>query len=148
MSYYDWVQKLQILKTSPMDDDIINNLENQKLDSNPYVINKLLIHMFKAINTRLNNGILNCIKELQNNIDINTLSIHFVNIKKEKQYVSKLVNLSILDIENKNTLKDFIEQKYNYIYDYLKKIINLIDTNGEYVSTLEKIMSSDMEEKI
>ena len=30
MSYYDWIQNLQLLKTSPIDYDKINYLENQE----------------------------------------------------------------------------------------------------------------------
>ena len=146
MSYYEWVQNLQLLKTAPIDYDKINYLENQKINYNKYVMNRLTIHVIKTINTRLNNSLSNCIKEMNSNIDINTLSMQFVNMKNEKEYVIKLANLSTFGSEEKNILNDFINQKFNYIIMFLTKRISLIDGTGEYMNSLKQILLNSVEE--
>lgn len=147
MSYYDWVKTFEMLKTSPMDDNIIKNLENKNLDGNAYVLEKFINHVINTINTRLNNSYFSCIDRiLSSNIDIDTLSLDLINIKKEKKFVIKIVNLPIFAGELSDTFKNVINQRFEEIYNIIRKNIEYIDNDGSYSSTFNKIMSTSMEE--
>lgn len=147
MSYYDWVKTFEILKTSPMDENLIKNLEDKTLDGNDYVLDRFINHAITTINTRLNNSCFNCIDRIiSSHIDINTLSIDLINIKKEKQYVLKIVNLPVFSKEVSDVFRKAIDETFNDIYNIVKRNVEYIDIDGKYISTFEKIMLSDMEE--
>ena len=149
MSYYDWVKTFEILKTSPMDENLIKNLEDKTLDGNDYVLDRFINHAITTINTRLNNSCFNCIDRIiSSHIDINTLSIDLINIKKEKQYVLKIVNLPVFSKEVSDVFRKAIDETFNDIYNIVKRNVEYIDIDGKYISTFEKIMLSDMEEQI
>ena len=69
-----------------------------------------------------------------------------INLKKEKNFVLKIVNLPIFKGKLQETFIRVIDKTFDDIYMLLRKNIEYIDTNGEYISTFEKIMLSNMEE--
>ena len=147
MSYYDWVKSIESLKDSPMDDSLIEKLKTQKIENNPYTIARLVIHIYNMIEERLNKAGFVCLKGIINNHrDINALELHFINLKKEKQFVSKLNDLQIFDNEMKEKIRKRINLKFKEIYNFLKIRVNELDIDGVYISTFEKILSSSMEE--
>ena len=147
MSYYDWVKTFEMLKTSPMDEKIIDNLQNKKLGGNDYVFNRFVDHVIKTINARLNTSYYRCIDQiLSSNSDIDSISIDLINLKKEKKFVLKIVNLPIFHEEVRDTFVRVINQNFDEIYTVLRKYIEYRDIDGEYISVFEKIMSSNMED--
>ena len=147
MSYYDWVKSIESLKDSPMDDSLIEKLKTQKIENNHYTIARLVIHIYNMIEERLNKAGFVCLKGIINNHrDINALELHFINLKKEKQFVSRLNDLQIFDNETKEKIRKRINLKFKEIYNFLKIRVNELDIDGIYISTFEKILSSSMEE--
>lgn len=146
MSYYDWVKNFNVLKTSPMDENIIKKLEDKIMYKNDYIINKFFGHVLDTINIRLNNICYRCIDQmLLNKTDVDTLSLDFINLKKEKNYVLKIANLPIFEQELKDILIDTINNRYTDICEVIRKNIVYIDYDGSYITAFEKIISSDME---
>ena len=146
MSYYDWVKNIELLKNSPMDEAQIQKLANQKIEKNDYVIARLMIHIYDTIEERMNHAGYLCLKSLLSKNDINEIELDFINFKKEKNYVLKLMNLEILSNSKKENIRKIINIKFKEVYNFLKQQIKNIDTTGMYISTLEKIIPSDMEE--
>lgn len=147
MSYFEWVEAFSNLKTSPMDYDYIKKLETKKLDGSEYVEQRLIDHIIETVNVRLNNSYERCVrKALTTNIDINTLSLELVNFRKEKKFVKTIVSLPIMDTKIRDTFMSTIDKKVDAMCIDLRKSIEYIDYNGEYVSTFDKIMVSDVEE--
>lgn len=143
MTYYEWVKQFKLLETSPMDENIIKNLENKTIDKNAYVINKLLNHTITTIQTRLHSSGLKCLKQtVESNLEINVLSMNLMNLKKEKQYVLKITELPIFDSNIKTQLIEFIDKKYEEIKETLQKTIENIDIDGQHINIFEQIMSS------
>ena len=135
-----------MLKTSPMDENLIKDLETKKLDGNDYVLSRFIDHVIKTVNARLNNCFYTCVDRiLKSNNDINMISMDLINLKKEKNFVLKIVSLPIFEGELSNTFISVINSNFNEIYDILRKNIEYIDIDGECISTFEKIMSSNME---
>ena len=146
MSYYEWVSNLKMLQTSPMDDNIIKNLENKKNYQNDYIRVKLFKHVLNTVNTRLNNAGYDRLERIFSSAyNIDTLSLDFINLKKEHKFVLKISQLSAFDQETQMVLIDSIERRYNDICDMLRKNIKYVDTDGSCIVTFEKIMSSNME---
>lgn len=146
MSYYDWVKNFNVLKTSPMDENLIKKLEDKTMYKNDYIINKFFGHVLDTINIRLNNICYRCIDQmLLNKTDVDILSLDFINLKKEKNYVLKIANLPIFEQELKDILIDTINNRYTDICEVIRKNIVYIDYDGSYIATFEKIISSDME---
>ena len=146
MSYYEWVKNFNILKTSPMDENIIKSLENKTMYKNDYIVNKFFVHVLDTINIRLNNICYRCIDQiLLNKTDVDTLSLDFINLKKEKKYVLKIANLPILEKEIQDILIETINNRYTDICEVIRRNIGYIDYDGSYITTFEKIISSDME---
>lgn len=146
MSYYDWVKNIELLKDSPMDEAQIQKLANQKIEKNDYVVARLMIHIYDTIEERMNHAGYLCLKSLLSKNDINEIELDFINFKKEKNYVLKLMNLEILSNSQKENIRKIINIKFKEVYNFLKQQIKNIDTTGMYSSTLEKIIPSDMEE--
>lgn len=147
MSYYDWVKMFEILKTSPMDDSIIKKLEDKNLDGNDYVLEKLINHVINTINTRLNNRYFLWVDRiLSSNIDIDTLSLDLINLKKEKKFVIKIVSLPIFIGELSDAFKNVINERFEDIYNIIRKNIEYIDKDGSYIDTFNKIMLTSMED--
>lgn len=146
MSYYEWVQAIETLKDSPMDETQIKELENKKIEKNDYVLARLMMHIYITIEERLNHAGYLCLKSLLSKTDINEIELDFINFKKEKKYILKLMNLQILSNTQKENIKKRVNIKFKEIYDFLKQKINNIDAHGMYINTFEKIMSSNTEE--
>lgn len=47
MSYYDWVNTIESLKTLPRDEEIIKNLKNKEIEDNKYVLARLIVHIYE-----------------------------------------------------------------------------------------------------
>ena len=147
MSYYDWVNTIESLKTLPRDEEIIKNLKNKEIEDNKYVLARLIVHIYETIDERLHNAGLICLKEIiSGKGDINTVELNLINLKKEKQYVLELINLKIFDKEIKEKIKQRIYMKFQEITEFLKDKTKNIDKDGIYISIFEKIISSNMEE--
>ena len=147
MSYYEWVEAFSNLKTAPMDYDYLKKLETKKLYGSDYVLQRLVDHVIDTVNVRLNNSYEKCLRKvLIANVDINILSLELVNFKKEKFFVKAIVSLPIMNPRIRDTFLSTIDKKIDSMCNDLRKSLEYIDYDGEYISTFDKIMISDTEE--
>lgn len=148
ITYFEWVDMIEKLKDAPMDDNLLKQLDDKKLDGTKYTLHKLVIHIFGTARTRINNGFQKFIDKLLvgqiSNIDI--LSLELVNLKKEFGFSRKIINLSIISDEEKKKCKENLDGFIKGICDMLEKVMVRADISGGYISVYNKIMVSDMEE--
>lgn len=147
MSYFQWVEYFENLKTAPMDDELLKKIESKTLDGGEYVVSRFTHHIIDTVNTRINNSYNACVDRMYiSNIDVNTLSMDLINLKKEKRFAKKIVNLPVFVDSLRQTFLNTIDNTFNDISLALRKNIEYIDVDGEYINTFEKIMLSSMEE--
>lgn len=145
MTYYELVKNIKVLKDSPMDYNLIKKIDDDKTKYHKYVLTRLIAHIYDTVDERLNSVGYDCLKGFVNSKgDINEIELNFINLKKEKKYILKLSELKIFDIDTREKIKKRITNKFNEVYEYLKKQIKNIDE--VYLNRLEKIMQSDVEE--
>lgn len=147
MSYYELVKNIKLLKDSPMDYNLIKKIDDDKTKYHKYALTRLIVHIYDAVDERLNSVGYMCLKGIVNSKgDINEIELNFINLKKEKKYILELSKLKLFDIDTREKMKKRIINKFNEVYEYLKKQIQNIDIDEIYINRLEKIMQSDVEE--
>lgn len=147
MTYFEWVSTFEKLKTAPMDYSLLKQLEDKKINGGQYVLYSLVAHVSDTVNTRLNNRYMELfMKILNDSIDIDTLSLELINYKKEVKFLNKIIELPIIPNDSKEKFRTTLDTALDDIYNALKRNIEYIDVDGQYISTFEKIMNSDMEE--
>ena len=148
ITYFEWVDMIEKLKDAPMDDNLLKQLDENKLDGTKYTLHKLVIHILNTANVRISNGFQKFMDKILtgqiNNIDI--LSLELVGLKKEFNFSKRIINLSIISDEDKKKCVDQLDVFLKKIYDMLEKIMEHADSSGGYMSVYNKIMVSDVEE--
>lgn len=129
MTYFEWVDTFRILKDSPMDDKILDNLRNKKLDGGEYVLIRLARHISLTNKYRLENALYNLLNNIvKANLDLDVLSLELVGMKKEISFVRKIIDLPIVNLEDvKKLLIDNVNYSVEYIYNFLKDELSFID---------------------
>ena len=147
MIYFDWVNTFEKLKSSPIDYDLLKELEDKKLDGDDYVLQHLITHIIDTVNTRLNTCFEKFLERIViGNIDVNILSLELIQLKKEIIFNKKIVNLSIIPNDSRERFITTLDNAVNNIYDILRKNLKYVDDDGEFLSVFDQIMVSDVEE--
>ena len=147
MIYFDWVNTFEKLKSSPIDYDLLKELEDKKLDGDDYVLQHLISHIIDTVNTRLNTCFEKFLERIViGNIDVNILSLELIQLKKEIKFNKKIVNLSIIPNDSRKQFMSTLDNAVNNIYDILRKNLKYVDDDGEFLSVFDQIMVSDVEE--
>ena len=138
MTYFEWVEILENLKTSTRDDNLINNLYSQKIDLVGNILYRFIIHVNDTVRTRLKNS-LDSILLKMNTIynDINSLSLEVINIKKELMFCKKLMNLPVIPEENRNKFMETLQNFANEINEALEVSVTGLDTTGEAIMMIK-----------
>ena len=138
MTYFEWVEILENLKTSPRDDNLINNLYSQKIDLVGNILYRFIVHVNDTVRTRLKNS-LDSILLKMNTIynDINSLSLEVINIKKELMFCKKLMNLPVIPEENRNKFMETLQNFANEINEALEVSVTGLDTTGEAIMMIK-----------
>lgn len=138
MTYFEWVEILENLKTSPRDDNLINNLYSQKIDLVGNILYRFIVHINDTVRTRLKNS-LDSILLKMNTIynDINSLSLEVINIKKELMFCKKLMNLPVIPEENRNKFMETLQNFANEINEALEVSVTGLDTTGEAIMMIK-----------
>ncbi|MBQ7137042.1 MAG: hypothetical protein IJO43_03615 [Bacilli bacterium] len=134
MTYYDWVESLEQLKTGPRNDSLLDTLYNNNIELVGNILYRFIIHINDVIRTRLKNaldGILLKMSTIYN--DLNSLSLEVINIKKEIAFAKKIINLPSIPEENKKKFKETLQRFADEINEALEKSLTGFDTTGEAI---------------
>jgi hypothetical protein len=138
MTYFEWVEILENLKTSPRDDNLITNLYSQKIDLVGNILYRFIIHVNDTVRTRLKNS-LDSILLKMNTIyqDTNALSLEVINIKKELLFCKKLMTLPVIPEENRNKFMETLQNFANEINEALEISVTGLDNTGASVMMIK-----------
>lgn len=132
MTYYEWINNLEKLKTGPRDEVLLDTLYNSKIDLVGNILYRFIRHINDVVRTRLKtslDGILLKMNTIYN--DTNALSLEVINIKKELAFSKKIINLPVIPDENKNKFRETLQKFANEINEALESSVTGIDTTGE-----------------
>ena len=138
MTYFEWIEILENLKTSPRDENLINNLYNQKIDLIGNILYRFIVHVNDTVRTRLKtslDGILLKMNTIYN--DTNALSLEVINIKKELLFCKKIMNLPVIPEENRNKFMQTLQNFANEINEVLENSVTGLDSTGEAIMMIK-----------
>lgn len=134
MTYYEWINSFDELKTGPRNEELLNKLYKNSIELNGNILYRFIIHVNDLVRTRLKNALDSILFKLRNIYqDNNLLSLEIINIKKELSFAKKIINLPVIPEENKNKFKETLQNFANEINDVLIESVTGIDTTGEIV---------------
>ena len=138
ITYYEMIDFLEKMKFSPKDENKLVFLKNHTIYAPGNSLYRYIDHLDDLIRTRLNNCIDNFIAKIKTvSKDENLFSLEIIEIKKEVEYVYKITdNINIPD-DNKNNLKESINNFSNEIEEILEEYAADSDTNGKLLSILK-----------
>ena len=128
MSYSEWLELLELLKTSSKKEYIekfLNEPINNNLSQNlkPKIIDMLVSRFSYSVNTIISN-----IDYIFDDIDL--LDIELVNFRKSCSTTLKMIDNIYLDEEDKKNIKDNINEGIVSTFQILEKQALQIDDNG------------------
>ncbi len=131
MSYEEYLEVLEKIKKSSLNQELLDKLNNEVVNPN---INGLLVPKLKELVKFKVQRAINNVKDNSEQMftDYNYCDYILVNFRKEMMYVDKLINLKQLPDEYKHSLHDMIKKGLNDTYDILLKQARMIDTTGIY----------------
>lgn len=135
MTYEEWLNIIEDLKTSNINLEKLNIINNTEINNN---INDLLIPKIEIlIRERFNNHINKIIKDLSNIFqDINYLDLTLLNFQKELNFLTELSKIKQLPIQKQNELKEMLKNESAKIFDILNNEATIVDHTGALTSVI------------
>jgi len=138
MTYYEWIENLEKLKSGPRDEQLLDTLYNSKIDLIGNILYRFIIHINDVVRTRLKtslDSILLKINTIYN--DTNALSLEVINIKKELVFSERIINLPVIPEENKSKFRETLQKFADEINEALESSVTGIDTTGEAIMMIK-----------
>lgn len=121
MTYYEWINYFDSLKTKPISDEPINLINNSNLEYKGNIKVRFLNHIVKLINYRLNNSLDNFLIKSRTIVqDKNSLTIELNDLKKEIVFAKKLASTKYFEENTKNQLLENIKKFGSEMNDAIK----------------------------
>ena len=137
-TYIEWIDAFNYIKTHPKNEIYIDYLNKGSLDANESLIEKLKIEMIDCILTRINNAYSSFVKYLNGgSVEYNGFSLKIVELRREFNYVMKLVNINIFTKEIKEELSNIIQTNADSIQTKLVQETTMIDRSGTINSMIK-----------
>ena len=135
MTYEEWLNIIEELKTSNINLEKLNIIKNTEINGN---INDLLIPKIELlVRERFNNHINKIIKELSNIFqDINYLDLTLLNFQKELNFLTELSTIKQLPIQKQNELKEMLKTESIKVFDILNNEATIVDHTGALTSVI------------
>lgn len=135
MTYEEWLNIIEELKTANINLEKLNIIKNTEINNN---INDLLITKIELlIRERFNNHINKIIKELSNIFqDINYLDLTLLNFQKELKFLTELSTIKQLPIQKQNELKEMLKTESTKVFDILNNEAKIVDHTGALTSVI------------
>lgn len=147
MTYYEWINNIEQLKTGARNDALLDTLYNSQIDLQGNILYRFIKHINSLVRTRLKNaldGILIKISTIYN--DTNAISLEVINIKKELAFAKRIINLPVIPEENKAKFKETLQNFANEINEALIASVDGIDTTGEALSMIKNSNINKLED--
>lgn len=131
MKYENWLEKLELLKRSTPNNEILKELQNEPLNSN--ISSLLEPKILDLINYKLNQSI----NKISANIsvlfsDINQLDLALINFKKEIKFIIELSNLKEITKEHQQHIQEEIQKEIEKIYNIFLEESLKYDRTGSF----------------
>lgn len=137
MTYYEWINSFDILKSGPRDEILLEKLYNSSIELDGNMLYRFIKHVNNLVRTRLKNALEGTLHKISSTNDVNLLSLEIINIKKELAFSKKIINLPIIPDENKKKFSETLQKFANEINEAIENSVQGIDTTGE-IMTLVK----------
>ena len=85
MTYYEWINSFEILKSGPRDEVLLEKLYNSSIELDGNMLYRFIKHVNNLVRTRLKNALEGTLHKISSDNDVNSLSLEIINIKKEHQ---------------------------------------------------------------
>lgn len=146
ITYYEMIDYIEKMKTSPRDDKNIVFLKSNKIYMPGNVLYRFIDHITDLIRTRLNKSIDDFISKIKTiGSDENLFSLEILEIKKEVNYVISIAKNVNIPEENKNKLKETITNFANEVEEILENNARRIDTTGKLLTIVKNHQLNKME---
>lgn len=146
ITYYEMIDYIEKMKTSPRDDKNITFLSTNKIYMPGNVLYRFIDHIVDLIRTRLNKSLDDFILKIKTiGKDENLFSLEILEIKKEINYVINISNCINIPEENKTKLKETITHFANEVEEILENNARKIDTTGRFLSIIKSHQLNKME---
>lgn len=147
ITYYEMIDYIEKMKTSPRDDKNIAFLTNNKTYMPGNVLYRFIDHIVDLIRTRLNKALDNFILKIKTvGRDENIFSLEVLEIKKEINYVIAISKCIDIPEENKTKLKQTITNFANEVEEILESNAKKLDTTGKYLSIIKNHKINKLED--
>lgn len=146
MTYYEWVEFLDSIKTSPRDNKIIEKLQGGTLALDGNVLYRFINHINDLIRYRLSTTLEKTLKNISSNSNINSFNLEIIDIKKELHFCLQITKIPFLPIENKQNFVTSINHFANEINDALLISIKDSDKTGEIAAMIRNSKINVLEE--
>lgn len=135
MTYEEWLNIIEKLKTSNINLEKLNIIKNTEINNN---INDLLIPKIELlIRERFNKHINKIIKDLSNIFqDINYLDLTLLNFQKELKFLTELSTIKQLPNQKQNELKEMLKNESTKVFDILNNEATIVDHTGALTSVI------------
>lgn len=138
MTYYEWIETFDYLKTSPRDTQLLEKLQHSNLYLHGNILYRFINQLNELIRTRLKNTLDDFLFKIKNIYqDLNSLSLEIVHIKKEIKFVQALTNLNVIPQENKDRFKLTLQSFADEIMESLEVSVKEFDTTGEALNIIK-----------
>lgn len=132
MTYYEWINYFNTLKTGPRNEEILNKLYKSNIELQGNILYRFINHANDLVRTRLKNSLDNILFKLSSIYqDNNALALEIINIKKELAFAKKITQLPVIPDENKKKFEETLLRFANEINDSILTCVSGIDTTGE-----------------
>ena len=138
ITYYEMISFLEKLKKAPKDENNIVFLQTHNTYTPGNVLYRVIDHVTNVIRYRLTTSLDNFTYKLKSTKkDENLFSLEVIEIKKEIAYCLKISNNITIPEENKNKLKETIQNYANEIEDILEESATNVDPTGKLLSIIK-----------
>lgn len=132
MTYYEWINYFDILKTGPRNEEILDKLYKSHIELQGNILYRFINQANGLVRTRLKNSLDSILFKLSNIYnDSNALSLEIINIKKELAFAKKITMLPVIPIENQKKFGETLLKFANEINDSILAYVSGVDTTGE-----------------
>lgn len=147
ITYYEMIDYIEKMKTSPRDEKKINFLSSHKIYTPGNVLYRFIDHIVDLIRTRLNKALDNFILKIKTiGKDENLFSLEILEIKKEINYVVSIAKSVNIPEENRHKLKETIMNFANEVEEILENNAKRIDQTGKFLSIVKSHKLNKMED--
>ena len=117
--YADWIKVLDVLKSAEDDENVLALMEKGEIVWQAGVAERFINKLLAAINFRLNRATDNFQKSFKG--DENETIKAIMQLRKEFQYILKVVNIKALPEEKRKVLSNEVIAKSNAVQESLEK---------------------------